>query len=611
MPHAITNRLLNRLRVIPAMRISEQETLIHQGELVDLHRTGQSNLVEQEILPHLVDVVAAHVLHHGWFQPLPTQNVSECLWSIQAALERAHGSVAAPGTYNSRSRAGVEFIRSAFPSYWRAAKGPAVQVHNKGILEKILRYRVGLNASKETFSITLSAIRRGFISGRRTVSMFKPAVAAAIYQRWLPAGKPVRVWDPSAGFGARMLGFFAIHPAESHYIANEPASMTHRDLKQVASCLLDSLPHAQITLMPEGSEVKSPQMPVDMIFTSPPYFDTERYFDEPGQCWRDYPTRERWVSEYLQPTIYRAYECLTDGGVLVLNVSKGLQEAVMETAHSAGFSLKASDRLTLPADHFRKSQGDNQERWEPVLVFSPTSRRNESERWKMVKDTNSRYMVSNHGRIKSFTKSPSGRFILGHALSSGYRAVGITAKAGGKSTTCLVHRLVAAAFLGPPPTPLHTDVCHKDGTKANNAVTNLKWGTRSENMLDVIKHRQEGKSEDTVHPAQREWYGGRTIDVELVQVCAELHAAGKITGADVGRLLNCSADVAGNILRRRTHKQFEIARSPIKKYRNKAHKEEIKRLIRAGNSRAEVNAALNEVLTAQDFYYYKTVAHKV
>jgi hypothetical protein len=56
----------------------------------------------------------------------------------------------------------------------------------------------------------------------------------------------------------------------------------------------------------------------------------------------------------------------------------------------------------------------------------------------------------------------------------------------GKRKTRAIHRLVALAFLGPPP-PGH-EVCHRDGNKLNNRAGNLYWGTRSDNMRDKYRH---------------------------------------------------------------------------------------------------------------------------
>jgi len=62
-------------------------------------------------------------------------------------------------------------------------------------------------------------------------------------------------------------------------------------------------------------------------------------------------------------------------------------------------------------------------------------------------------------------------------------------KPDGSRVRVVVHKLVAWVFLGHPPTSNH-EVCHKNGDKKDNRVTNLKWGTRKENAADREKHGQ-------------------------------------------------------------------------------------------------------------------------
>jgi hypothetical protein len=51
-----------------------------------------------------------------------------------------------------------------------------------------------------------------------------------------------------------------------------------------------------------------------------------------------------------------------------------------------------------------------------------------------------------------------------------------------------VHRLVARAFLGEQPFS-NACVLHADDDPSNNAVANLRWGTRKDNYLDRMKNR--------------------------------------------------------------------------------------------------------------------------
>ena len=84
-------------------------------------------------------------------------------------------------------------------------------------------------------------------------------------------------------------------------------------------------------------------------------------------------------------------------------------------------------------------------------------------------------MLSSHGRIKL----KAGRISLESARKDGYLYTKI--RMGSKTRCELVHRLVAASFLGPPPSPDHSHINHKDASRSNNAVGNLEYVTPAEN----------------------------------------------------------------------------------------------------------------------------------
>eukprot|EP00964_Phaeocystis_antarctica_P089450 scaffold57092_cov57-Phaeocystis_antarctica.AAC.3 len=80
--------------------------------------------------------------------------------------------------------------------------------------------------------------------------------------------------------------------------------------------------------------------------------------------------------------------------------------------------------------------------------------------------------VSNLGRVRS----ANGIITEGYERTDGYRRVQINGK------KHLVHRLVAPAFLLPPPSEAHTQINHIDGDPGNNCADNLAWVTPSENI---------------------------------------------------------------------------------------------------------------------------------
>ena len=70
-----------------------------------------------------------------------------------------------------------------------------------------------------------------------------------------------------------------------------------------------------------------------------------------------------------------------------------------------------------------------------------------------------------------------------------YRHVNLYGEAGRQHIS--LHRLVALAFIGEPPSCAH-QVAHNDGDRLNNHYTNLRYATPRENAADRV--RQDRKS---------------------------------------------------------------------------------------------------------------------
>lgn len=128
------------------------------------------------------------------------------------------------------------------------------------------------------------------------------------------------------------------------------------------------------------------------------------------------------------------------------------------------------------------------------------------------------YMVSSLGRVSNLmpdkhdNQSNNTIMYTGKikvtTLRDGYPRV----KLRGKAYT--VHRLVAAAFLGPCPDGM--EVRHLDGNKLNNRADNLAYGTHSENILDIYNTRGylTGMTrEQALTAAQRIIEGDKTHDI--------------------------------------------------------------------------------------------------
>ncbi|WP_282035604.1 NUMOD4 domain-containing protein [Saccharicrinis aurantiacus] len=115
-----------------------------------------------------------------------------------------------------------------------------------------------------------------------------------------------------------------------------------------------------------------------------------------------------------------------------------------------------------------------------------------NEKWKTIADSNNKYSISNYGRIISFyTSKPEGKFVKQGQIK-GYKSVNIIINS--KKKTCLVHKLVAEAFIAKD-NDLQEVVGHKDWNKTNNRVSNLMWMTKVESFNRAKERMTKARQE--------------------------------------------------------------------------------------------------------------------
>ena len=103
------------------------------------------------------------------------------------------------------------------------------------------------------------------------------------------------------------------------------------------------------------------------------------------------------------------------------------------------------------------------------------------EVWKDIPGYEGLYQVSDLGNIKSITRNK----ILKHTVDKDGR-VSIQLSKKGIRKTNKVCRFVALAFIGEKPEGYH--VCHIDGDKENNKLSNLRYDIPTENAIDFYRY---------------------------------------------------------------------------------------------------------------------------
>jgi hypothetical protein len=119
---------------------------------------------------------------------------------------------------------------------------------------------------------------------------------------------------------------------------------------------------------------------------------------------------------------------------------------------------------------------------------------------------------------------------------SGCRQVTLRCHKGRAS--CVVHRLVLNAFVGPRPEGM--ECCHYDGDSTNNNLSNLRWDTHSANMQDQIRHGT------TTCGTRNAW--SKLTDSQVIEI-RQKHKAG-MTGAEIARIYGVSHTNISQIVQR-------------------------------------------------------------
>ena len=276
-----------------------------------------------------------------------------------------------------QSTHGLSLAWSYMPHFWNIKCGymktPISVWESEEHLKKGIRKMLDGTfwKQKEYHNVTASDIRSILrrYAGTQSVSNFRPTAAAVIYDKFLEKASPLfggkagTTWDMSCGYGGRLLGAIA---ADVNYIGTDPCEKTFVGLEEIKRDWAGLNRTVEIHKL--GSEEFRPDKnSVDLCFTSPPYFDWEKYSEEETQSYKKYPTKEEWIEGFLRQTIENCYYGLKPGGTLIMNVAntkriKNFENETTRLAMQIGFAYKDSWYLQLASQ-------EGSHKVEPIFIF--------------------------------------------------------------------------------------------------------------------------------------------------------------------------------------------------------------------------------------------------
>jgi|TARA_R110000822_G_scaffold108285_2_gene237761 hypothetical protein len=192
--------------------------------------------------------------------------------------------------------------------------------------DPIIMDKVRLWGLEKMSALYVSWIRRAvyMASGMHNPSFYRPHLAKQI----ILSTDKIRgtLFDPCAGWGGRMLGTVA---SGWDYIGCEPNKVTYDHLLEIVEFLdisefvtIYNSPYEDLDLTTIGK--------VDVVLTSPPYFDMEYYDKNINQSYLKYTDYNDWLTQWYLPMISNSISILNDGGLSCYNVMDGRCENIVE-----------------------------------------------------------------------------------------------------------------------------------------------------------------------------------------------------------------------------------------------------------------------------------------
>lgn len=229
---------------------------------------------------------------------------------------------------------------------------------------------------QKLFPIGLKAWRVSFC---QYAVNYPPLTAKFLYETYTDEFKHednIIVWDPSSGWGGRLLGALSVKD-DRHitYLGNDPNTEHNTTpgrtkyheiydfyCKNVNKGGMWEIPHNEFKFWQLGSEMiqynpefRSYKGMVSLVFTSPPYFAKEAYSQDPEQSYKKFSNWDSWVEGFLEPTLTTAYNWLRPGGYLLWNVADvvfagktlQLEQESKDICEILGFQFQTKLKMSL------------------------------------------------------------------------------------------------------------------------------------------------------------------------------------------------------------------------------------------------------------------------
>lgn len=270
------------------------------------------------------------------------------------------------------STVGLRLVNAFHPQMWKAkirGKSPLECFDDDRVLRHSLRRAIRMWPDRRCWSAPCLRMLVA-LHNRSRVSNFRPTVARSLIAQYAPVQG--EILDFSAGFGGRLLGALTL---QTNYTGVDSALAQVTGLRSMVDAL-NSKTQGSATIIHGCAEElmqKFSAKSFDLVFSSPPYFNLEKYSADCNQSCVRFPEYGSWKLRFLGEVISQSHRILRKKGRLAINVSDLPRHPLTEDTLAIGrASFGAPEEIlymymsTNPADKARRGKFL---RREPIFIF--------------------------------------------------------------------------------------------------------------------------------------------------------------------------------------------------------------------------------------------------
>lgn len=166
-------------------------------------------------------------------------------------------------------------------------------------------------------------LREKIYESVKECTQFKPSLVVGVIKLF----KARRILDFSAGWGDRLIG--SIASGVECYHGFDPNTALKAGHSEIINRFADGNDNYSITYLPFEEAVVRENY-YDLVFTSPPFFDFERYTNLPGQSANNYPTLTGWITNFLLASLAKSWKALQENGYMAIHITDVVKTKVCE-----------------------------------------------------------------------------------------------------------------------------------------------------------------------------------------------------------------------------------------------------------------------------------------